>query len=117
MTNQTKAKTPPVNSLLLLFVGLLVGFIAGYAISHQGAPPGTAAIDAASRSASCPHELAAGDRHILEGFICPSPQCTDPVLDCHCETAHQIKDRVKQLLAEGKPPEEVRAEVKEQYKM
>ena len=117
MTNQTKAQAPRANTLLFLLVGLLVGFIAGYAISRQGAPPGTTAIDAASVSARCPHELDAGDRHILEGFICPSPQCTDPVLDCHCETAHRIKDRVKQLLAEGKPPEEVREEVKEQYKM
>ena len=112
MANETKAGAGQVNRVLLLVVGLLIGFIGGYAIGHQGAPSGAGALDAITAAADCPHELDPADRDILAGFICPATQCSDALLHCHCEIAHQIKDRVKQLLAEGKSPEEVRAEVK-----
>ena len=115
MSNQSR--TGQVSSALLLLVGLLAGFIGGYAISHRGTPPAASALDAVAAAGNCPYELAPADRDILEGFKCPAVTCSDLLLDCHCEVAHKIKQTVKQLLAEGKSPEEVRSEVRAQYNL
>ncbi len=113
----TRTNAMPVSSVLLLVVGLLAGFIGGYAIARQGAPATPVSYNLGSPTSDCQHELDPADRSILAGFICPAPACNDPVLDCHCDIAHQIKDRVKALLAEGKPQENVRSEIQEQYKL
>ena len=113
----TKTNAVPVSSVLLLVVGLLAGFIGGYAIARQGAPATPISYNLGSPTSDCQHELDPADRSILVGFICPAPACNDAVLDCHCDIAHQIKDRVKALLAEGKPLEDVRREIQEQYKL
>jgi hypothetical protein len=114
----TKTSSTPISGVLLLVVGILAGFIGGYAIARQGAPV-SADIQTLGQpqTGDCPHNLEPGDRPILAGFICPAPECTDPVVDCHCELAHRIKDQVKVLLREGKSHEEIRAEIREQYKL
>jgi len=106
-----------VSSALLFLVGLMAGFVGGYAISHRGAPPAAAALDAVTRATADPYALAPADRDIIEGFKCPAPMCSDLILDCHCDTANRIKQTVKQLLSEGKSPEEVRSEVRAQFNL
>jgi len=117
VANETTVKTGQANIILLLLVGLLVGFIGGYVVGNQGAPAGAGSFDLGNPATTCPHELDPGDRHILAGFVCPAPECADQILDCHCATAHQIKDQVKQLLAEGRSPEEIRTQIQAQYKL
>ena len=113
----TKTNAVPVSSVLLLVVGLLAGFIGGYAIARQGAPATPVSYNFGSSTSDCQHELDPADQSILEGFICPAPQCADALLTCHCETAHQIKDQVKDLLRQGNTDEEIRREIKEQYNL
>lgn len=112
---ESKSTAGPVSGVLLLIVGLLAGFIGGYAIARQGAPATPVTSNTLNPAANCQHALDPADRPVLTGIICPSPECTDPLLDCHCDIAHQIKDRAKELLAQGKSHEEVRREIKLQY--
>ncbi len=109
---QQKASFFQANSVLLLVVGLLAGFIGGYAFSRQGAPvqqPPT--LTANPSTANCPHQLDPGDQHIIAGLQCPDPGCTQQIGVCHCDRCHQIEDRVKVLLADGVDPEQVREQI------
>lgn len=117
MTDQTKARSGQISGVLLLVVGLLAGFVGGYAIGQRGAPAGPLVLDSPTATSDCPHELDPGDQDILAGFICPAPQCADPLLTCHCDIAHQIKDEVKQMLADGQSPDEVREEIRAKHKL
>jgi hypothetical protein len=117
MLSEQKTRGGQVNKILLLVVGLLAGFIGGYAVARHGAPATGIASGALTGSTTCQWELDPADQDIIAGFICPSPQCTDPLAGCHCETAHQVKKRVKDLLAAGKTPDEVRAEIQAEYNL
>jgi hypothetical protein len=115
MAEKTSTRGTPISSILLLIVGLLTGFIGGYAIARQGAPATPVTFNSGNQTANCPHALDAADAPVLEGLICPAPNCSDPVLTCHCATAHQIQDQAKALLAEGKTHEEARQAIVAQY--
>jgi len=117
MASQVKPQGGQVSGILLLILGLLAGFIGGYAISHRGAPTTGFAPNTLSGASDCQFELAPADQGIIAGFICPAPECTDPLLGCHCETAHQIKQRVKNLLASGVSPEVARSQIQAEYNL
>jgi hypothetical protein len=55
------------------------------------------------------------DEYIIAGFICPAPACQDELLICHCDEAHQIKNKIKQELGQGKDGLVIREELKQQY--
>jgi hypothetical protein len=111
MTTGTPDRPSPLNLLLVLILSLLVGFISGYLFGQRG-PISAGTVTA---QGPCPHELGPEDEYIIAGWSCPAPACQDPLLTCHCELAHQIKDRVKQELGQGKDGTEIRAELERQY--
>jgi hypothetical protein len=117
MASQNGKSGGQVSNVLLLIVGLLAGFIGGYAIAHQGSPATGIAPNALAGASTCQYELDPADQGIIAGFICPAPECTDPLLGCHCETAHQIKQRVKNLLASGVSPDEARTQIQAEYSL
>jgi hypothetical protein len=96
---------------LVLILGLLVGGIAGFVVAQGGR------FGAQTKTAQgpCPHELSPEDAYIIAGFTCPAPICQDLLADCHCELAHEIMDRVKQELGQGKDGTTIRAELIAQY--
>lgn len=109
------SKNPPVNAILMALVGLLIGFIGGYFIG-RGNPLPASTVATQAAVAACPHELEVKDNWIIAGFRCPGTETAQVlVLDCHCPTAHGIKDMVKSELAAGKTGEEVREMVVQQY--
>ncbi len=112
MANTTKT---PASGVLLLIVGLLIGFIGGYAISRQGAPATPVTYNLNTQTNTCPHALDAADAPVLEGLICPSPGCNNLLLNDHCAVGHSIQDRAKQLLRDGKTHEEARQEIVAEY--
>jgi len=117
MANQVRPQGGQVSSILLLIVGLLAGFIGGYAISHQGATTTGSARNALTGASTCQFELDPADQDIIAGFICPAPECADPLSGCHCDIAHQIKQQVKNLLAGGVSPEDVRSQIQAEYNL
>lgn len=106
-----------MNALLLVVVGILVGFIGGYLVGQNfqtGAPAGVQAT--AGGAVNCPHALDIKDAWILAGFRCPGTADSQVLLtDCHCPTSHGIEDRVKSELANGKPGQQIRQELIEEY--
>ena len=96
---------------LVLVVSLLIGGIAGYMVGQRG----RFGARTATAQGPCPHELSPADAYIIAGFTCPAPICQDLLADCHCELAHEIKDRVKQELGQGKDGTTIRAELIAQY--
>ncbi len=109
------SKNSPVNAILMALVGLLLGFIGGYFTGRSNPLP-AATMATQTAVAACPHDLEEKDNWILAGFRCPGTETAQVlVLDCHCPTAHGIKDMVKSELAAGKTGEEVREMVMQQY--
>jgi cytochrome c-type biogenesis protein CcmH/NrfF len=109
------SKNPPVNAILMVLVGLLIGFIGGYFIGRSNALP-AATIATQATQAECPHSLAQADRYVLAGFRCPGTDASQVLLlDCHCPTAHGIMDQCKSELAAGKSGEVIREEVMQQH--
>ncbi|MEW5702735.1 MAG: hypothetical protein AB1792_10970 [Candidatus Zixiibacteriota bacterium] len=111
MNSRTQSRSSTPNLVLVLALCLLVGFIGGYLFGQRG-PISSGTMTA---QGPCPHELGPEDEYIIAGFSCPAPACQDPLLTCHCDEAHQIKDRIKQELGQGKDGTEIRAELERQY--
>lgn len=120
------SRTLGVAAVVLLALG--VGMIGGYVLlgKHGESPvaavpappppagaPGAPAPAAAGGQtpglpAVCPYELPAKDQPSLAGLHCNCGQehCNNlKLLNCHCETAHAMKEYVKELLAKGVKPE------------
>ena len=123
------SRTLGVAAVVLLALG--VGLIGGYVLfgkhgesssaavtgpTPAGLPPGapgtTAPVAAGGQPsglpAVCPYELPAKDQPSLAGLHCNCGQehCNNlKLLNCHCETAHAMKEYVKELLAKGVKPE------------
>lgn len=102
----------PAHPALLLVLGILLGFLGGIFVGQRGP---MAVSTGALAQGPCPHELASVDEYIIAGLICPIPPCTDPLLTCHCDGAHEIKNRIKQELGQGKDGLVIREELKIQY--
>ena len=100
-----------VNPILILLLAVLLGGIAGYVFSSGGKIAATSN----TATAPCPHELGPADEYIIAGFTCPSPACQDGLIECHCEVAHNIKDKVMQELAQGKDGTMIRNDLIQQY--
>lgn len=111
------SKSTLVNTVLMALVGLLVGFIGGYWIGQHN-QPATAALTAAAQPGQvfCPHDLEPKDTWIEAGFRCPGTDTVQAVLaNCHCPTAHGIKDKIKAELAAGKKGDEIRRDLIAEY--
>jgi len=106
-----------MNAVLLVVVGLLVGFIGGYLVGQSFQPATTAGTQtAAGTTATCPHALDVKDAWIVAGFRCPGTADAQILLsDCHCPTSHGIEDRVKSELANGKTGDQIRQEFIAEY--
>jgi hypothetical protein len=109
--------------LLALGVGLIGGYVlfgkhgerapAAVSVPPPAGVPGASAPALAGGQPSglpavCPYELPAKDQPSLAGLHCNCGQehCNNlKLLHCHCETAHAMKEYVKELLAKGVKPE------------
>jgi hypothetical protein len=92
---------------VLLVAALFVAFVGGHLASRSQAV-------ARQRQVGlyhCPYELPASQSHILAGFECPNADCERPVGECHEDAAHRIQSMVKDLLLQGRSPEQIRAEI------
>lgn len=106
-----------MNAVLLVMVGLLVGFIGGYLVGQGIQPAATVGgTQTAATAAACPHALDIKDAWIVAGFRCPgTPDAQVLLSDCHCPTSHGIEDRVKSELANGKTGDQIRQELMAEY--
>ncbi|HEX9750862.1 MAG TPA: hypothetical protein VGB22_06220 [candidate division Zixibacteria bacterium] len=101
-----------VNLALVLVVSLLLGFVGGFLFGQNGPAAAGVATTVINR---CPHTLDLEDQYILAGFKCPNPADQVPLNGCHCMLAHQIMDRVKDELGQGKSGSEIRREIETEY--
>ncbi|HUU46760.1 MAG TPA: hypothetical protein VM118_13605 [Acidobacteriota bacterium] len=111
MTPPAETRTGSINLALVLVASLLLGFVGGYLVGQRGPIPAVMR----TATAGCPHDLDPSDAYIVAGFICPNPAHQDLLINCHCEIAHALKDRIKQELSEGKDGTQIRRELEEQY--
>jgi hypothetical protein len=116
---QGKASFFQANGVLLLVVGILAGFIGGYAFSRAGAPaqPVTPLTLNTGGAVNCPHTLDPGDQEIIAGLQCPDPACTQQVGVCHCDRCHAIEDRVKVLLGDGVARDQIRQQIVSEFNL
>jgi hypothetical protein len=99
-----------VNTLLFFLVGLLSGGIVGYILG--GAGPAAVTPSGMQPSLLQLNDiLPVEDAWIVEGFSCPMPGCTNPLLTCKDELSRRIRDWVNSELARGRPGEDIRAEI------
>ena len=108
MANGNKAAL--INTLLIFVVALLVGGIAGYVIGQNGATP-IATTAPVQTAAPLNDVLGIQDVWIVEGFSCPMPNCTRPLLSCPDPLARQIRDWVNSQLAAGRDGAAIRGEI------
>jgi hypothetical protein len=99
-----------INRVLVFAAGLLAGGIIGYMIAQsETAPiPARAALQSVAQLNDV---LAVEDVWIVEGFSCPMPGCTQPLLTCQDALARQIRDWVNSQRATGRTGESIRGEI------
>ncbi|HUU45928.1 MAG TPA: hypothetical protein VM118_09360 [Acidobacteriota bacterium] len=110
MTNVTG--TTRANRFLVFLVGLLAGVIIGYAV---GEPDGVRPVARGAITVQFNDVLAPENAWIVEGFICPMPNCTNPLLTCPGELSRRIRDWVNSQLQLGRPGQAIRAEIVEKH--
>jgi hypothetical protein len=94
---------------MLLVIGFLVGGIAGYFLGQRSAP--VSAVAGATSPLVLNDVLPVQDAWIVEGFTCPMPGCTNPLLTCTGELPRRIRDWVNQQRAAGRTGADIRAEI------
>jgi hypothetical protein len=98
------------NLVLLFVVGLLAGGILGYIVGRQSANP-TEVAPTGAASVVLNDVLPVQDAWIVEGFSCPMPGCSNPLLTCSGELPRRIRDWVNSQRAAGRPGADIRAEI------
>jgi cytochrome c-type biogenesis protein CcmH/NrfF len=101
----------PVLLGLLTVVALFVAFVGGHLASRSHAVVRQRQVG----MYHCPYELPASQSYILAGFQCPELNCERPVGECHSDAAHRVQSMVKDLLLQGRSPEQIRAEIVRRY--
>ena len=97
--------------VLTSLVALAIGFAGGY----WTAGPSTAHAQQHAAHVNCSFQLPQSQQYIIAGLRCPEPGSTDLVVDCHCDQCHRIQSTVKDMLLQGRSPEQIRAAIIEQY--
>lgn len=106
--NAIAGVSPP----LMLVFSLLLGGIAGFVVGQGG--PIASSVNV--QTGTDPTLLSPLDEYIIAGFRCPSPACpTCELKTCECEQSQQIREKVKQELAQGKDGTVIRQELMVQY--
>ncbi len=111
-------KAGSMNTILMAVVGLLIGFIGGYFIGHGSAPTAAQQMTAqtSTQQVFCPHQLDGKDQWILAGYRCPATDTAQvALLECHCNTSHDIHDKVKQEMAAGRTGQQIRTALEMEY--
>ena len=108
MSNANKAGL--INTVLLTLVALLGGGIAGYLVGQSQAPQAVAT-NPVQIAAPLNDVLSVQDVWIVEGFSCPTPGCTNPLLTCTHPLARQIRDWVNKQRGMGRDGQSIRAEI------
>lgn len=103
-------KAALINMVLLTLVAFMGGGIAGYLVGQNQAPPSVTATPVQT-AASLNDVLAVDDVWIVEGFSCPTPGCTNPLLRCTHPLARQIRDWVNKQRALGRDGQALRGEI------
>jgi len=98
------------NLVLLFVVGLLAGGVVGYIVGRQSANP-TVVAPTGTASVALNDILTVQDAWIVEGFSCPMPGCTNPLLTCPGELPRRIRDWINSQRAAGRPGADIRAEI------
>lgn len=105
----TKEQTPsPINLPMLLIVSLLGGGIAGFFAGEQSSnrpPTAVTGVLPVNLNDIIPIEFTS----IVEGLSCPSPGCTNTLLNCQGELARRLRGWVNTQIAAGRPAEEITA--------
>jgi len=109
MSNKNSAAL--INTVLLVLVALMGGGIAGYFVgqSQQQQPVTTTA--PIQFAAPLNDVLALQDVYVVEGFSCPTPGCTNPLLTCTHPLARQIRDWVNKQRGMGRDGQSIRQEI------
>jgi hypothetical protein len=103
-------KSTLINTVLLVVVALLGGGIAGFLLAQNEAAP--IAYNAPVQIAAPINDvLGIQDVWIVEGFSCPTPNCTRPLLTCPDPLARQIRGWVNSQRAAGRNGESIRGEI------
>lgn len=108
MSNANKSGL--INTVLLTLVALLGGGIAGYLVGQSQSPP-TVATNPVQIAAPLNDVISVQDVWIVEGFSCPTPGCTNPLLTCTHPLARQIRDWVNRQRGTGRDGQSIRAEI------
>ena len=94
---------------MLLVIGFLAGGIVGYFLGQRSVPVNTVA--GATTQLVLNDVLPVQDAWIVEGFTCPMPGCTNPLLSCTGELPRRVRDWVNQQRATGRSGADIRAEI------
>lgn len=104
-------RTYLINMVLLVVVALLAGGIVGYLVAREDAPPPVTTVAPVQTGAPLNDILDVKDAWIVEGFSCPTPNCTNSLLTCMDPLARQIRGWVNNQLAMGRDGASIRAEI------
>ena len=108
----------PMASLMfavIIIVAMGVGFFGGYLVYGERGGTIPIAYQPHVGTGPCPHDLSAADQPIIAGMMCPGEGFTTLRQNCHCQTAHTIKDDVKRMLADKMTPEQIRTKLIDFY--
>ncbi len=94
------------NKTLLLLVGILSGFIAGYLVGQQGRLESIPATVVALDSAIAPE-----NDWIVDGLTCPAPGCMNPLQSCQSDISRRIRNWVNEQLRAGRSGHDIRQEI------
>jgi hypothetical protein len=108
MSNANKAGL--INTVLLTLVALLGGGIAGYLVGQSQAPRAVAT-NPVQVATPLNDIISVQDVWIVDGFSCPTPGCTNPLLTCTHPLARQIRDWVNKQRGMGRDGQSIRAEI------
>ncbi len=103
-------RTSLINMVLLFVVSLLGGGIAGYLVAQNQTVPVATAVPVQT-VAPLNDVLDLQDVWIVDGFSCPTPNCTNPLLTCTDPLARQIRAWINNQRASGRDGASIRAEI------
>jgi hypothetical protein len=106
MTRSGAARS--INALLVFLIGLLSGVILGYMVGHTA---GNGPPTVTQTNVRLNDVLSVDNAWIVEGFTCPMPGCTNPLLLCQGELSRRIREWVNAQVRAGRPGREIRQEI------
>jgi len=108
----TKNNAALINVVLLVLVALMGGGIAGYFVGQSQRQPAMTTVAPIQMTTTPLNDvLSVQDVWIVEGFSCPTPGCTNPLLTCTHPLALQIRDWVNKQRGMNRDGQSIRQEI------